>query len=120
MVIAASPVCDLQSLREGPEQGRQVTRCQYMRLDVPLDIGGTLHLPVSVVPTLLSHWVAKHIAGCYRSMLSQHHLIRSMILHSAALGFQLCCNFFHRGIAYAIGYLCTIRFTPSVARPHEV
>jgi hypothetical protein len=36
----------LSSLREGPEEGREVTCCEYMRLDIPLGAAQT-HLKVS-------------------------------------------------------------------------
>jgi carlactone synthase/all-trans-10'-apo-beta-carotenal 13,14-cleaving dioxygenase len=39
----------LQAVRSGPEQGREVTRSEYMRLDIPLDApcysGSLIHIP---------------------------------------------------------------------------
>ena len=35
----------LSSLKRGPEEGREVTRCEYMRMDIPLDAAQT-HLKV--------------------------------------------------------------------------
>ncbi|KAF6252627.1 retinal pigment epithelial membrane protein-domain-containing protein [Scenedesmus sp. NREL 46B-D3] len=49
----------LQALRHGPEQGRQVSRCAYMRLDVPLDCTGPLQLPGP--KPLVEHAAAKHV-----------------------------------------------------------
>lgn len=46
-LAAISTSTTLQVLRHGPEQGRQVSPCSYMRLDVPLDCTGPLRLPVS-------------------------------------------------------------------------
>uniref|UniRef100_A0A383VZG2 Carotenoid oxygenase n=1 Tax=Tetradesmus obliquus TaxID=3088 RepID=A0A383VZG2_TETOB len=49
----------LQVLRHGPEQGRQVSPCSYMRLDVPLDCTGPLRLPGP--KPLVADAAAKHV-----------------------------------------------------------